>query len=893
MKEAKGPSGQHFNIPNFSSTTLQRWDDCNAKLSHFKCSFFLIFDATRLQEQKNHIPFHSIDLLLSTLELNSNEHRFRLIVNRGKEIFSFRTSSGGQWTSWKISIEIAINKAKAIQFKVLIVGKANVGKTALLKRLTGKWRKLDSFVSAVRGKAERVQTDGIEIHLWQPLYEYPSSIVWFYDFAGQETYYTTHQLFLSEGAINMIVFAMNEPIEPNQVRFWLNSIHARAPSSRVMFIGSFSDKIKEKELSEVEQSISKELRRLFDQWASLVPKEEQLKVQCCQLGKSDALFFWPISSTKNKGIPEVSYFLKELARSQLREVSPEFRQLIHHIREQCVAYKAKGEAALISKRTIDQWITNCFEIGKAAGGLQTTSMILKDLHEWGIVIDFSTMLHEDACIVIDPQWLSDVFRSVITVDEEGKEGKSTEKTGTVSLPTQAGIIGIRVLEQRWSSFGQGKAVFESILQVLQSFDICAPHPHEPSLYIIPSLLSETRPNDLSIIWKTKVNEKAVIGRSYHPGFLPFGLFSRLMIQVSKRISPATSFWRNGIMMICREDAMLLECIDEASGEGRPTMKKISTAASTVSTTTTTTTITTEEGINPSVDFKIRLLTCGPTCSDLLARVDALIMEYFLKWYPNIHRQIKREIHFKPALSSLPSSIDQQQHQLDETSMITISFDEAITKWKRDEDLYSGLVYLPAEILFPEGGKRVATRNDNNNNTGNNNSEIEKMQSEEQEQQLHDSNFPLKLKMSDIREGKILDQGTFGVVSSCSIVQCKGRFAMKVIKIQPSATDIERENMLATFTAEVETLSKLKRHPNIVQLIGWCCDADQCVAVMDLYDSSLSKVLRERHEKHKKFGSDLFTITEMKGFCQQILNGLSFLHCNGIAHRDMKVCIEII
>lgn len=78
----------------------------------------------------------------------------------------------------------------------------------------------------------------------------PRLYVW--DFAGQEEYYSTHHIFLSEGAIHVLVLKIVDDkgdlyFDEKLVRFWLHSIRAHAPLSEILVIGTFGDLIKRDE----------------------------------------------------------------------------------------------------------------------------------------------------------------------------------------------------------------------------------------------------------------------------------------------------------------------------------------------------------------------------------------------------------------------------------------------------------------------------------------------------------------------------------------------------------------------------------------------------------------------------------------------------------------------
>src|SRR6478609_520018 len=106
------------------------------------------------------------------------------------------------------------------------MGIPEIGKTTLVKRIG----KGSAFFNMPR-------TEGIEMKIWKPS-ELDNTIVYFWDFAGQEIYYTAHQFFLSSNNINIIAFDCNKSFKENKLLFWLNTLQARAPGSTLLFIGT-------------------------------------------------------------------------------------------------------------------------------------------------------------------------------------------------------------------------------------------------------------------------------------------------------------------------------------------------------------------------------------------------------------------------------------------------------------------------------------------------------------------------------------------------------------------------------------------------------------------------------------------------------------------------------
>lgn len=125
---------------------------------------------------------------------------------------------------------------------------------------------------------KQLSTDGIDIHsiTFQWTFEETDEMnkvvknkrditlnVW--DFAGQEIYYTTHQFFLSERSIYLVVwnllegtvfstciilllfimctYSMDTEETASRIEFWLQSINARANGAPVIVVGTHSDEV--------------------------------------------------------------------------------------------------------------------------------------------------------------------------------------------------------------------------------------------------------------------------------------------------------------------------------------------------------------------------------------------------------------------------------------------------------------------------------------------------------------------------------------------------------------------------------------------------------------------------------------------------------------------------
>lgn len=124
------------------------------------------------------------------------------------------------------------------KLKVVLVGLANAGKTTVVRHFTG------------REPADK-RTIGVEVTEWTPRDDLPLSVsLW--DFAGQSDYFTSHQIFLTEGALFLLVVDLFElkrdadsrgVADPRGAIFrWLDALHDRVPGAVVALVGTHGDK---------------------------------------------------------------------------------------------------------------------------------------------------------------------------------------------------------------------------------------------------------------------------------------------------------------------------------------------------------------------------------------------------------------------------------------------------------------------------------------------------------------------------------------------------------------------------------------------------------------------------------------------------------------------------
>lgn len=443
--------------------------------------------------------------------------------------------------------------------KLMFVGDGAVGKTTTLGSLKNLVEKSKKSKQAL---LDNVATDGIDMH---PIripagFKYTQGHIggsesinfscW--DFAGQDVYTYTHQFFLSDKAIYLIGFNVENAIRPDgdplnmiRVDYWLQSISMRFPASPIIIFGTHIDGKATKE----------QLKALHKQLTEKYVKNKKLKVL-------KVVF---LSNETGKGLKDLLDEIKSVCKGK------KFAPVLGIEKEYDIRWvlleergKAIGGLRVMPIISFEEWL----EIAKADVGLTNEDDVRKAtqfLHDTGSLVWFNEEGLSDI-VCLRPDFLAEVFAAVISA-----------KTGLSS-----GILKHEFLLQIWKGFPL--YLYPYMLALLEKFEIT--HRLEGSAInntaissslltdtvndgvllnmedsqvdmemfkgrsIIPSMLPEMPPPDgeLKKSWPLLTDTDREVERVYQFDFIPNGFFSRLTIRLLHSQWNATVFWRYGIIL---------------------------------------------------------------------------------------------------------------------------------------------------------------------------------------------------------------------------------------------------------------------------------------------------------------------------------------------------------
>lgn len=464
--------------------------------------------------------------------------------------------------------DLKTSYAPVYRIKLMAVGQENVGKTSLLKNLKNYRQKKFMFK---KFQHKLISTDGIDIDEWQMEVNFPDTSldvknsgvsenkrrvkISTWDFAGQETYYTTHQFFLSKKSIYLLAWDLRYDAEQYKVGYWLQSIRARTKDSAVIIIGTHSDCLSDPGAATKK---AEDVRRKYQRRFPFIKKS----IAISSKNESDiALLYDSI-----KDIISVQSFMGELIPKSYNEMERLIREEAQRIKE--------GTAEYPPIRSLQQ----IREIGSYCNieTMEELKRCLHFLHDLGVLIYFDEPdLKLQSIVIIDPQFLTNVMATIITTKHKIRNGilhhqdlsmiwRAPEFPETIHYVLLNLLEKFEILytlpESLRAKFGHNRALPQNIHGFNDDMKDLLPEDIET---LVPSLLPEEKPR-YDLLWVQVDPSVVQFDRIYVFDFVPKGFFSRLMIRCLHIVDTVNVYWRNGIIAHRKEDLFSLELDNSSS-----------------------------------------------------------------------------------------------------------------------------------------------------------------------------------------------------------------------------------------------------------------------------------------------------------------------------------------
>eukprot|EP00960_Hanusia_phi_P006135 177040-Hanusia_phi.AAC.1 len=357
-----------------------------------------------------------------------------------------------------------------------------------------------------------------------------------YDFAGQEVYYNSHQLFLHNRALDLVLWNVRGGISNSGLAFWLSNIKTCAPKAPILVIGTKIDEVEPPQLDTV----------------ALVAKFPQIKG------------FHAVSSKSKVGIDELKMMIVKYAL--LEDYMGQKVPYKWSILEQTIRSETSAlQEGYVRFGTLLRWARYC----------AFTDEDVKDaadfLHDIGSIIRFSDAEAKlsglDDIVITNKQWLADVMRRLITARSRGFKLTRVD------------------IGQLWSDYPPD--VHRNLLDLLIKFDLVIEVNSEN--FLIPCLLPDVTPSKDAIdeFLFAANGRKSLSLRTFVFFFSPYGFFNLLQVRLreydaSKVLSCPGLMWRNGMaiasseetrgILVLQADQNKLEC--KFCGQGKENLISI-------------------------------------------------------------------------------------------------------------------------------------------------------------------------------------------------------------------------------------------------------------------------------------------------------------------------------
>jgi internalin A len=373
--------------------------------------------------------------------------------------------------------------------KLILVGRGAVGKTSIVNRLVHRTFK------------DEKKTEGIKITEW-PLKVGKKKDdvrlnVW--DFGGQEIMHATHQFFLTERSLYLLVLSGREGGEEAEAEYWLKLIQSFGGDSPVVVV---LNKIKEHPF-EVNRSA---LQQKYPFIREFVRTD-------CKAGRAGV------------GITD------------LRRIVEYETDKLEHLRDAFPAswFSIKDKLAGMKKNylSFEEYREECAKLGEEDPKAQESLAFY--LHSLGIALNYKDDARLKDTHVLNPHWVTNGIYKILNADR---------------LEKQQGEIRLRDLSSILDSKQYPKKMHSFLLDLMKKFELCFSFPGEETRHLIPELLDKQEPPEAQ-----EFKPEECLSFQYHYPVLPEGLLPRFIVRTHV-LSDETPRWRTGVVLKVEDNLAL-------------------------------------------------------------------------------------------------------------------------------------------------------------------------------------------------------------------------------------------------------------------------------------------------------------------------------------------------
>lgn len=369
-----------------------------------------------------------------------------------------------------------------------------------------------------------------------------------WDFAGQDIYYSIHPIFISNRAIYLVAFSLQEAVDCiaknstdwlHYLDFWINSISHYATESLTMIVGTHSDKVSDSQVwRDISGRIFNHVYKIDDQRCTRAYDEMLLNE------KMDLLFF-PVDNANAKediGVRSLVAAINETITIQKESGFLSKYIPIRWLRLQEEIFNLATNSPLVLYAAI---VDKATESNIKENQLED---VLQFFHDIGSIIYYKGVCnsYNEEVVITDSKWLIKCIRKIIRADNPLK------LTNNQKYSLQNGFASIEVLKKIWNN--EDHSV---IIKLLRKFGLlCTTDDKE---YVIPFLRKQELPE-----WNHTSPRNLICYLKFEQ-FLPESLFHYLAVHfvssaASSDFKPFIS--RNGCLALVEEQRLFMQYIPQ-------------------------------------------------------------------------------------------------------------------------------------------------------------------------------------------------------------------------------------------------------------------------------------------------------------------------------------------
>ena len=435
----------------------------------------------------------------------------------------------------------------------MLIGHCQSGKTSLKRSLREE-----------RFDPEEPRTTGIEVHtsyckvladVWkvgennqtvdserQPIAdsgkdeEEIHSVLW--DFGGESVYYITHPLFLATRGIYCLVYNLSQdPAEAVGERSKRNYLE-----DWMFLVSNLLSREEPKETPASEMLPGKLTPPVFlvcthtdEPYRSVQPKElAQEIIESLETTLHGQRFFdvFMVNNSKSGSEQECPEVIR--LKNEIINVAKELPQMKEVIPIKWLQYE-KAVAAKIEDGF--EWISldDSRSIALDICGISSDEeflALLNFLHDQRILIHFNDTPELNKIVILDLQWLTDVFKKVLAITSHERRERKSMKLSWRKLET-TGILDNKLLRHVWLPLFDGRDTWKSLIAIMEKLCLLCPRSSSAESeshrsYLVPSMLMFPPPKEdvAELIACTSIPSLFV---KFESGQVPPGLFPRLVL----------------------------------------------------------------------------------------------------------------------------------------------------------------------------------------------------------------------------------------------------------------------------------------------------------------------------------------------------------------------------